>query len=158
MPKTKLQEFIFTILMVIAMIYTMICYNIALNIGGMGNEVFLAAFHELVFMGPIAFVLDFFIVAHIATKKAFAIVDMEKNHPFMLVVAISSISVAFMCPLMSLVATILFKNAGNQIVAVWLQTTAFNFPMAFFAQIFFVGPFVRFIFSKIIKVGVFSAE
>ncbi|MDD3570994.1 MAG: DUF2798 domain-containing protein [Lachnospiraceae bacterium] len=158
MPKTKLQEFIFTILMVITMVYTMICYNIALNIGGLWNHVFLEAFHELILMGPIAFILDFFIVAHIATKKAFAIVDMKKNHPFMLVLAISSISVAFMCPLISLAATILFKNAGNQIFAVWLQTTVFNFPMAFFAQIFFVGPLVRFIFGKIVKVGVVSAN
>ena len=50
---------------------------------------------------------------------------------------------------MSLAATILFKDAGNQFVAVWLQTTAFNFPMAFFWQIFYAGPFVRFIFGKL---------
>ena len=33
----------------------MICYNIALNMGGMSNAVFLKAFHELVIMAPIAF-------------------------------------------------------------------------------------------------------
>ena len=60
MPKTKFQEVIFTIMMVFVMVYAMICYNIALNIGGMSNEVFLSAFHELVIMGPIAFVIDFF--------------------------------------------------------------------------------------------------
>ena len=31
MPKTKLQEIVFTILMVFVMVYAMICYNIALN-------------------------------------------------------------------------------------------------------------------------------
>ena len=61
MPKTKLQEVVFTILMVFVMVYAMICYNIALNMGGMSNIVFLNAFHELVIMGPIAFILDFFI-------------------------------------------------------------------------------------------------
>ena len=55
MPKTKFQEVVFTILMVFVMVYAMICYNIALNIGGMSNEVFLSAFHELVIMGPAAF-------------------------------------------------------------------------------------------------------
>ena len=35
MPKTKFQEVVFTILMVFVMVYAMICYNIALNIGGM---------------------------------------------------------------------------------------------------------------------------
>ena len=61
MPKTKFQEVIFTILMVFVMVYAMICYNISLNIGGMANHVFLDAFHELVIMGPVAFILDFFL-------------------------------------------------------------------------------------------------
>ena len=47
MPKNKFQEVIFTIMMVFVMVYAMICYNISLNMGGMSNEVFLAAFHEL---------------------------------------------------------------------------------------------------------------
>ena len=42
-----------------------------------------------------------------------------------------------------------FKDAGNQFVAVWLQTTAFNFPMAFFWQLIYAGPIVRFIFRHI---------
>ena len=82
MPKTKFQEVIFTIMMVFVMVYAMICYNIALNIGGMSNEVFLSAFHELVIMGPIAFVLDFFFVGTIANKKALKIVNPEKENPF----------------------------------------------------------------------------
>ena len=49
--KTKLQEIVFTILMVFVMVYAMICYNIALNMGGMSNVVFLNAFHELIIMG-----------------------------------------------------------------------------------------------------------
>ena len=65
--------------------------------------------------------------------------------------AISVASVAFMCPLMSLAATILFKNAGSQFVAVWLQTTAMNFPMAFFWQLIYAGPIVRFIFRHIFR-------
>lgn len=32
MPKAKLQEVIFTILMVIVMVYAVVCYNIALPI------------------------------------------------------------------------------------------------------------------------------
>ena len=149
MPKTKFQEVIFTIMMVFVMVYAMICYNIALNIGGMSNKVFLAAFHELVIMGPIAFVLDFFFVGTIAKKKALKIVNPEKENPFHLVLAISFISVAFMCPLMSPAATILFKHAGNQFIAVWLQTCAFNFPMALCWQIFYAGPLVRFLFRLI---------
>ena len=155
MPKNKFQEVIFTIIMVFFMVYAMICYNISLNIGGMSNEVFLSAFHELVIMGPIAFILDFFIVSKLAFKLAFGcamrMVDFKNCHPFSKILAISVASVAFMCPLMSLAATILFKNAGSQFVAVWLQTTAMNFPMAFFWQLIYAGPIVRFIFRHIFR-------
>ena len=76
MPKTKFQEIIFTIMMVFMMVYFMIFYNFALNIGGMTNQVFLDAFHELVIMGPVAFILDFFIIGHLAKKKTFQIYDL----------------------------------------------------------------------------------
>lgn len=89
MPKNKFQDVIFTIIMVFVMVYVMICYNIALNIGGMKNEVFLSAFHELVIMGPLAFILDFFLVGPFAKKKAFSIINPERDNPFMIVLAIS---------------------------------------------------------------------
>lgn len=44
MPKNRLQETVFTIMMVLVMVYAMICYNIALETGGMKNFVFKAAF------------------------------------------------------------------------------------------------------------------
>ena len=47
MPKTKLQNVIFTIIMAFVMVYAMVCYNIALDKGGMSNEIFLLAFHEI---------------------------------------------------------------------------------------------------------------
>ena len=147
MPKNKLQEVIFTILMVFVMVYAMVCYNIALNTGGMSNAVFLAAFRELPIMMPIAFILDFFLVGNLAKKAAFRMVDVKTERPFHLILAISAVSVAWMCPLMSLAATILFKHAGAQFISVWLQTTVFNFPMALCWQLFFAGPLVRFVFG-----------
>ena len=151
MPKNKFQEVVFTVIMVFFMVYGMICYNISLNTGGMSNEVFLAAFHELVIMGPIAFILDFFIVSKLAFACANRMVNVRSCHPFSMILAISVASIAFMCPLMSLAATILFKNAGSEFVAVWLETTVFNFPMAFFLQLIYAGPVVRFIFRCIFR-------
>lgn len=151
MPKNKFQEVVFTVIMVFFMVYGMICYNICLNTGGMSNEVFLAAFHELVIMGPIAFILDFFIVSKLAFACANRMVNVRSCHPFSMILAISVASIAFMCPLMSLAATILFKNAGGEFVAVWLETTVFNFPMAFFLQLIYAGPVVRFIFRCIFR-------
>ncbi|WP_242955318.1 hypothetical protein [Flavonifractor sp. An52] len=64
MPKTKLQNVIFTIIMAVIMVYGMIVYNVALNTGGVTNQTFLLALHELPIMAPIAFILEFFV-----TKK-----------------------------------------------------------------------------------------
>ena len=151
MPKTKFQNVIFTIVMAFVMVYAMICYNISLNTGGMKNEVFLLAFHELIIMWPLAFVLEMFVVERLSHKLAFRIVTPGKDKPIFITLAISSFIVCLMCPMMSLAATILFKDAGKEFVAVWLQTTALNFPMAFFWQIFFAGSFVRLVFRTMFK-------
>ena len=133
------------------MVYAMVCHNIALSNGSMQNWVFVAALHELPLMGALAFVLDFFVVGHLAKKIAMRLVSMEQEHPFHLVLAISAVSVAFMCPLMSLAATIFFQHAGTQLISVWLQTTALNFPMALCWQLFFAGPLVRFVFRQLFR-------
>lgn len=149
MPKTKLQNVIFTIVMAFVMVYAMICYNISLNIGGMQNSVFLDAFHEIIIMWPVAFILEFFVVEKLSQFLAFRIVDPKTDRPIFIILAISSMIVCLMCPMMSLVATILFKNAGSQWFAVWIQTTVMNFPMAFFWQIFIAGSFVRLLFRLV---------
>ena len=52
MPKNLFQNIVFTLMMAFLMVYVMICYNISLNTGGMSNQVFLMAFHEMVIMWP----------------------------------------------------------------------------------------------------------
>ena len=150
-PQNKKKDIIFTIFMAFVMVYTMICYNIALNVGGMQNFIFLAAFKELLIMWPIAIALELIFVGRLAQKLAFRFVTPGKDLMIMIILAISAISVCLMCPLMSFAATLLFKNAGKEIIAVWLQTTAFNFPMALCWQIFFAGPFVRNVFGFFVK-------
>ena len=75
MPKTKFQDFIYTIIMVIIMVYAMICYNVAVNMGGMSNKVFIAALGELPIMGTIAFCLEFFLIGKLSQKIAFKMVN-----------------------------------------------------------------------------------
>lgn len=152
MPKTKFQDVIFTIMMVIVMVYAMICYNVAMAMGGMQNKVFLAALSELPIMGAIGFVLDMFIAGPLAKKCAFKIVDPRKDRPILIILAISVFSILFMCPMMSFFATILFNGGFNkEIVATWIGLTIKNFPMAFFWQLFVAGPLVRAVFSKIFR-------
>lgn len=56
MPKTKLQDVVFTIMMVIVMVYAMVVYNISIDKGGVTNEVFVLAFGELILMGIVGFI------------------------------------------------------------------------------------------------------
>ena len=148
MPKNLFQNVIFTLMMSFLMVYVMICYNISLNIGGMSNKVFLMAFGEMKIMWPVAFLLEFFIVDKLAHALAFRMVT-PNDRPIVITLAISAMIICIMCPCMSLVATILFKHAGRQFAAVWLQTTFLNFPVAFFWQLFYCGPFIRLIFRKL---------
>ena len=152
MPKSLGQEILFTILMVFVMVYAMICYNIALAMGGLSNSVFLLAFHELPIMAPIAFVIDFFIVGPLAKKITFSKFNPEQTNPVFIILSISICSVWMMCPLMSLAATILFKGGfQKEMISIWLQTTAFNYPMAAFWQLLVAGPLVRAIFGQMFK-------
>ena len=150
MPKNLFQEIIFTLIMVVVMVYAMICYNIALDFGELNNTVFVAAFSELWYMGLIAFAFELLIVGPLAKKLAFRIVNPAQQAPIMVTLAISAITVCLMCPVMSLMATLIIKQpSAANFFAVWVQTTAFNFPMALCWQIFFAGPLVRLIFRAI---------
>ena len=150
MPKTKLQNIIYTIIMAFVMVYAMICYNISLSTGGMKNETFLMAFGEMKIMWPVAIILEYFVVEKLAAMLAFRFVK-PTDRPIVITIGISSMIVCLMCPAMSMIATILFKNPGREFIAVWLQTAALNFPMAMGWQIFFAGPFVRLVYRKIIE-------
>jgi hypothetical protein len=152
MPKSLGQEILFTIMMVFVMVYAMVCYNIALAMRGLSNSVFLIAFHELPIMMPVAFVLDFIIVGPIAKKITFSKFNPEQTNPVFIILSISICSVWLMCPLMSLAATILFKGGfQKEMLSIWLQTTAFNYPMAAFWQLLVAGPLVRAIFGQMFK-------
>ena len=82
MPKTKLQNIIFTLLMALVMVYAMICYNISLNKGGLSNEVFLLAFHELIIMWPVAVILELFVVEKLAQKRLYPLKPLNRSSSF----------------------------------------------------------------------------
>ena len=145
MPRTKKQEIIYTIMMVIVMVYGMVCYNIALDTKGMQYFIFGAALSEL----PLAFVLDTFIAGPIAKKITFRLFTPGQDKQIFIILSISLLSLWTMCPMMSLAATIFFKTGLSvQILPVWLGTTALNMPAALIWQLFAAGPLVRFIFGK----------
>lgn len=147
MPKNTFQKVIFTIIMAWFMVYGMVVYNVAINNGQITNQTFLMALHEMPIMFPIAFILEFFIVEKLAIKLAFNFVK-PTDRPQIITYAISLMIVCIMCPTMSFIATILFKEFT---FATWIHTFAFNMPMALLWQMLYCGPFVRLLFRTIFR-------
>ena len=96
MPKNKFQDVIFTAIMATIMVYGMIVYNVALNMGGVRGETFIAALHEMPIMVPIAFILEFFVVGKLARMLAFTVMRPD-DRPQFITYAISICICCIMC-------------------------------------------------------------
>lgn len=152
MPKTKFQDFVFGVIMVIFMVSAMVCYNIALQNGGLNNEIFIETLKALPLVCIIVFIVEYLFVGKIVKKITFKTFDVKTTNNFFITIMISCLTVAFMCPIMTLIANLLFEFKGfENLFSNWLQTWTLSFPMALFWQLFYAGPLVRFIFKKIFK-------
>lgn len=149
MPKTKLEDVVFTAIMATVMVYGMIVYNVALATHTVSAETFLAALHELYIMAPIAFVLELFVVGKIAPMLAFQFMR-PTDRPQFITYAISFIICLIMCPIMSLIATFLFNEPSFY---TWVRAWALNLPCALMWQLCYCGPLVRLIFRLIFRRG-----
>lgn len=148
MPKTTFQNIVFTVIMATVMVYGMIVYNVALATGGVRNETFLMALHEMPIMVPIAVLLEFFVVEKLAAMLAFRVVR-PTDRPQVITLAISTMIVCIMCPIMSLAATLLFKEDPS--FGTWVHAFGCNLPMALLWQLLYCGPFCRLIFRTIFR-------
>ena len=151
MPKTKFQGFIFTIMMVFAMVYVMTVYNISMETGGLTNSVFKESILNMWIPYCFAFIIEKFLIADVAKRLVFRILSPEKDNPIFMIIATSAFMVSFLAPIMSLFMTILHNGITNNLISIWLTTVFKNFPMALCSQIFFIGPLVRFIFRNIFR-------
>ena len=148
MPQTKFQNVVFTVIMALIMVYGMIVYNVALNTGGVTDQTFLMALHELPIMAPIAFVLEFFVVEKLATRLSFTFMR-PTDRPQFITYAISTMIVCIMCPTMSLIATLLFKEPS---FGTWIHTWGCNMPVALIWQLLYCGPLCRLLFRLLFRV------
>lgn len=101
-----------------------------------------------------AYVLECVLGSPFSFKTACKMFDPRRNHPMIFETVIISCTVLIMCPVMSFLAAWMYYPyyAGFNIftlLANWLKLVCFNFPFAFFSQIFFIQPFVRWAFGKI---------
>ncbi len=152
MPRTTFQKAIFGILMALAMVYGMEVYNAALRHGGVSNSSFAIPILEMVLLSAIVIALETLFARPLAKRLALKLVDPHKDRPIAVILVFSVLTVCCMCPMMSLVAVLLFKRSEGEWIAKWIQTVALNFPMALCWQLFIAGPLVRLVFRKMFAV------
>ena len=177
MPRTQFQRMIFALLTVIITVHGYVFYSLYVVNGNTlmeitGESSVLRAINAqggvymFGFMVPIwAVVLIEFCLAYsleclmgspLSLKLVFRIFDPQKVHPVLFETAIICATVAIMCPAMSFLAAFLYYPyyAGFRVLtflANFLKLVCFNFPFAFFSQLFFIQPFVRKTFKLLFR-------
>lgn len=104
----------------------------------------------------LAYLLENVMGSPLSFKLACRVFNPVKNHPMMFETAIICATVGLMCPAMSFIAAWLYYPyyAGFNIftlLANWLKLVCFNFPFAYFTQLFFIQPAVRVIFKALFR-------
>ena len=181
MPRNQFQRMVFALITVVITVHAYVFYSLYVIHGNMfmqltGEAGVLAAIEKIggvpVFGKPIpiwAVVLIEFVLAYLlenvlgsplSFKLACKNFNPRETHPVLFETAIICATVGIMCPAMSFMAAFLYYNyqAGFNmwtLLAEWLKLMCFNFPFAFFTQLFLIQPLVRtvfkLIFSKDIK-------
>ncbi len=149
MPTTKFQEIVFSFMMSVTMVYGMEVYNACLRYGGFTVSLFFIPLHEMVLLTLIVFVIQSWVGVPLAKKLTFSFINPKLTNRFLFTLIMSIFTVISMCPIMSMVATLMFKGVDSHLLTKWFNAFSLNFPMAFIWQIFIAGPLVRYLFKVI---------
>lgn len=98
-----------------------------------------------------AYALEVLVGSPLSFRLACRKFDPRKDHPMIFESAIINATVGIMCPAMSFIAAFLYYPYyagfnGWTLLANWLKLVCFNFPFAFFTQMYFIQPLVRAVF------------
>ncbi|MCM1236339.1 MAG: hypothetical protein NC489_40175 [Ruminococcus flavefaciens] len=175
MPRNQFQRMVFAFLTVLITVHAYVFYSLyvvngqtLMNITGESSVLKAIRTQGGVYMFgrmcPIwavvlvefcfAYVLEVLIGSPVSFHLACRKFDPQKNHPMIFESAVINATVGIMCPAMSLIAAALYfpYYSGFNIwtfLATWLKLVCFNFPFAFFTQMYFIQPCVRTIFRRI---------
>ena len=96
----------------------------------------------------LAYTLEVTVGSPLSFKLACKVFDPRETHPVLFETAIICATVGIMCPAMSFLAAFLYYPyyAGFNVLTLlanWIKLVCFNFPFAFFSQLFFIQPLIR---------------
>lgn len=103
-----------------------------------------------------AYTLEVVMGSPCSFKLACKVFDPRTDHPMLFETAIICATVGLMCPTMSFIAAWLYYPYYNgfnflTLLANWLKLMCFNFPFAYFTQLFFIQPLIRTVFQFLFR-------
>lgn len=149
MPKNQFQRMVFAFLTVLVTVHAYVFYSLyVVN----GNTLMAVILVEFCF----AYGLECIMGSPCSFKLACRVFDPKNSHPMHFESAIICATVGLMCPAMSFLAALFYYPyyAGFNLftlLANWLKLVCFNFPFAFFTQLFFIQPLVRTLFKALFR-------
>lgn len=179
MPRNQFERMIFALITVIITVHAYVFYSLYVVNGSLltaltGADGVIAAINQQggVYMFgkylPIwAIVLVEFCFAYLlecvmgspcSFNLACKVFSPKETHPVLFETAIICSTVGLMCPAMSFLAAIFYYPYYSgfhvmTLLANWLKLVCYNFPFAFFTQLFFIQPLVRTVFKLLFRRG-----
>lgn len=177
MPRNQFQRMIFALITVVITVHAYVFYSLYVVNGGTlmaltGESSVLSAIraqggvlmfgHFLPIWAVIliefvlAYTLEIVMGSPCSFRLACRVFDPKTTHPVLFETAVICATVGLMCPSMSLIAAFLYYPYFQgfhllTLLANWLKLVCFNFPFAFFTQLFFIQPFVRTLFKTLFR-------
>ena len=175
MPQNKFQRLMFALITVIITVHAYVFYSLyvvngstlmQINgensvIGAINKQGGVMMFGQMLPIWAIilvefclAYCLEVFLGSPLSFKLVSKIFNIKETNPVIFETAIICATVGIMCPAMSFIAAFLYYPyyMGFNVftlLANWLKLVCFNFPFAYFTQLFFIQPTVRTIFKLI---------
>ena len=176
MPRNQIQRMVFAFLTVLITVHAYVFYSLYVvngqtlrNLSGAASVLEAIRLQGGVYMlgrmFPIwavvliefclAYSLECLLGSPASLKLASNVFDPQTTHPVLFETAIICATVGIMCPAMSLIAAFLYYPYyegfhGLTLLANWARLVCFNFPFAFFTQLFFIQPLVRTLFKALV--------
>jgi hypothetical protein len=110
-----------------------------------------------------AYALECIMGSPCSFKLASKVFDPAQTHPVLFETAIICTTVGLMCPAMSFLAAWFYFPYYNgfhlaTLLANWLKLVCFNFPFAYFSQLFFIQPLIRTVFKFLYRKDIAARE
>lgn len=175
MPRNQFQRMVFAFITVVITVHAYVFYSLYVVNGSTLMEVtdtgnvldainkmggvymfgtYLPIWAVVIIEFVCAYTLEMIMGSPCSFRLASKVFDPRTTHPVLFETSIICATVGLMCPVMSLLAAFMYYPyyAGFDfmtLLANWVKLVCFNFPFAFFSQLFFIQPFVRKVFKLI---------